>query len=204
MMELGLPPHRLSGEGLRRIEVMRSLAEQYGFSASPVEDENGEITLHLRVQPTATGARDLIGHLNIRQRAVAEMIAQGKSNKTIALESGMALPTVKAHVKAIFTRLGVSRRAEIVPLFPLQAVRATDAPKLGSRELQIADLLAEGKCSKVIAQRLGIAEATVKVYLKSLYIKLRVSNRTEAAAVWLAMRVGGHVPAEADAAPAEA
>jgi two-component system nitrate/nitrite response regulator NarL len=43
--------------------------------------------------------------------------------------------------------------------------------------------LVEGYSNKVIAHRIGIAEATVKTHIKAILRKVRVQNRTQAA-VW--------------------
>jgi DNA-binding NarL/FixJ family response regulator len=55
------------------------------------------------------------------------------------------------------------------------------APLLSHRERLILRHLAEGQANKVIANKLGIAEATVKVHVKSILSKIRVLNRTQAA-----------------------
>lgn len=55
--------------------------------------------------------------------------------------------------------------------------------QLSEREAQILGCLVEGAPNKQIARDLGITEATVKVHIKGLLRKLRVSNRTQAA-VW--------------------
>jgi two-component system nitrate/nitrite response regulator NarL len=39
----------------------------------------------------------------------------------------------------------------------------------------------EGESNKVIARKLGIAEATIKVHVKTILRKVRVQNRTQAA-----------------------
>ena len=57
------------------------------------------------------------------------------------------------------------------------------APLLSHRERLILRHLAEGQANKVIANKLGIAEATVKVHVKSILSKIRVFNRTQAA-IW--------------------
>jgi two-component system nitrate/nitrite response regulator NarL len=54
---------------------------------------------------------------------------------------------------------------------------------LSPRELVILRALVDGKSNKAIARDLNITEATVKVHLKALLRKVRVSNRTQAA-VW--------------------
>jgi two-component system nitrate/nitrite response regulator NarL len=62
----------------------------------------------------------------------------------------------------------------------LQAV-AADPGLLSSREHAILRHLTQGASNKHIARQLNIAEATVKVHVKSLLRKIRVSNRTQAA-----------------------
>jgi two-component system nitrate/nitrite response regulator NarL len=64
--------------------------------------------------------------------------------------------------------------AEVVPLNAL-------AGKLSSRELQVLQGLCEGKSNKEIARDLGIQEPTVKLHMKTLYRKIGVNNRTQAA-----------------------
>ncbi|WP_328702950.1 response regulator transcription factor [Arenibaculum pallidiluteum] len=54
---------------------------------------------------------------------------------------------------------------------------------LSPREAEILRHLVEGESNKVIANRIGITEATVKVHLKSLLRKIGASNRTQAA-IW--------------------
>lgn len=54
---------------------------------------------------------------------------------------------------------------------------------LSVRETAILDYLEDGLPNKTIARNLDIAEATVKVHLKSVLRKLNVQNRTQAA-VW--------------------
>jgi len=55
------------------------------------------------------------------------------------------------------------------------------APLLSHRERLILRHLAEGQANKVIANIIGIAEAIVKVHVKSILSKIRVLNRTQAA-----------------------
>ena len=54
---------------------------------------------------------------------------------------------------------------------------------LSPREREILQLLVTGASNKLIANRLGITEATVKVHLKTLLRKIDVNNRTQAA-IW--------------------
>jgi len=54
---------------------------------------------------------------------------------------------------------------------------------LSDRELEILRCLVNGDANKVIANRLEITEATVKVHMKSLLRKIKAGNRTQAA-IW--------------------
>ena len=55
--------------------------------------------------------------------------------------------------------------------------------RLSDRETDILLCLMKGESNKIIARKFDIAEATVKVHLKAILRKIRVSNRTQAA-VW--------------------
>ncbi len=55
--------------------------------------------------------------------------------------------------------------------------------RLTEREKEILLLVCEGNSNKMIARKLGIAEATVKVHIKNLLKKLKLRTRVEAA-VW--------------------
>jgi two-component system, NarL family, nitrate/nitrite response regulator NarL len=50
--------------------------------------------------------------LSAREIAILERIVQGDSNKEVARFFGIAEPTVKAHVKAIFRKIGVTNRTQ--------------------------------------------------------------------------------------------
>ncbi|MDO6416186.1 response regulator transcription factor [Sphingomonas sp. BIUV-7] len=56
---------------------------------------------------------------------------------------------------------------------------------LSQREVDILGHLVDGEANKVIARQLNIAEATVKVHIKTILRKLRLNNRTQAA-IWAA------------------
>jgi two-component system nitrate/nitrite response regulator NarL len=53
--------------------------------------------------------------------------------------------------------------------------------KLSTREAQILNCLTDGAPNKVIARKLDVAEATVKVHIKAILRKIGAANRTQAA-----------------------
>lgn len=58
--------------------------------------------------------RPVIDALSCREIAIVELIGQGRSNKEIARQLGIAPETVKTHVKKIFSKLRVEKRAQAV------------------------------------------------------------------------------------------
>lgn len=54
--------------------------------------------------------------LTRREQDLLGLIAQGKTNKEIALDLGIREPTVKVHVKSIFRKLGVFNRTQAARL----------------------------------------------------------------------------------------
>jgi LuxR family maltose regulon positive regulatory protein len=52
-----------------------------------------------------------------------------------------------------------------------------EKPKLTQREIQIAHLAAAGKTNVEIGKQLFISSNTVKMALKSIYIKLSINSR---------------------------
>lgn len=65
-----------------------------------------------------------------------------------------------------------------------QGVRESpsEAEKLTGREREVLELVAQGSSNKEIAQKLVIAENTVKVHLRNILDKLHLRNRQQAAA----------------------
>jgi DNA-binding NarL/FixJ family response regulator len=51
--------------------------------------------------------------LTARQLAVAEAVAEGKSNRQVARELYITVKTVEYHVSQIFAKLGIDARADI-------------------------------------------------------------------------------------------
>jgi two-component system, NarL family, nitrate/nitrite response regulator NarL len=62
---------------------------------------------------------------------------------------------------------------------------AHERPALTARERAVLSLCAEGLSTRDIALRLGVASATVKTHLQSIYHKLDVPDRTSAVAAAL-------------------
>jgi DNA-binding NarL/FixJ family response regulator len=71
---------------------------------------------------------------------------------------------------------------------------AAHPPPLSARERQLLTLVAEGLTNREIAERLFLAESTVKRHLSAAFKRLGVRSRREAAAVMLAAEQRGTGP----------
>ena len=64
---------------------------------------------------------------------------------------------------------------------PVHTNDFSSSSRLSTREAQILRCLMQGSSNKLIARDLGVAEATVKVHIKTILRKVKVANRTQAA-----------------------
>lgn len=119
-------------------------------------------------------------------------LISGEATKAIAeeaLEAGAAgfvpktLPA-KSLVNAIkFMAMGEQYAPIAFMTAEDQAEQHPLADKLTTREMQVLKGLTEGKSNKEIARDLDLTEPTIKLHMKTLYRKLEVGNRTQAAIV---------------------
>lgn len=79
------------------------------------------------ISRNATDMRDRIAELSPAQRVVLLALADGRSNKAIAYDLDITEATVKAHLTAIFKKLGVTNRAQaLIAMQPIFGVGAGD------------------------------------------------------------------------------
>jgi DNA-binding NarL/FixJ family response regulator len=122
-------------------------------------------------------------------RILALTTYEGDGDIRRALEVGawgyllkdMLLTEVISAVRAVY------RGERVIP--PGVAVRLAEHPPgsdLTERELEVLKLVARGLANKDVAGAIGRTDETVKVHLKNIFAKLRVTDRTEAVTVALA------------------
>lgn len=111
-------------------------------------------------------------------QVVTEILAMGSS--------GVILKTASLKDLANEIRfMAAGGRYVPVELLDLQRLksRGTTKSPLSEREMQVLGHLAEGQSNREIAQGLNLAEATVKMHVKSICTKLGANNRTQAVIV---------------------
>ena len=70
---------------------------------------------------------------------------------------------------------------KVIASFRGPVTAAAEVEELSPREREILELLADGFPNKIIANRLGLTDGTVRWHLRHVYNKLHVRSRTEAA-----------------------
>ncbi len=86
------------------------------LAATVQQQTNEDAALSSPPSPPPSPRRALqqhFGGLTSREREVARLVAQGKSNRAIAEELVVGVSTMEAHITHIFTKLGFSSRAQI-------------------------------------------------------------------------------------------
>jgi DNA-binding NarL/FixJ family response regulator len=71
------------------------------------------------------------------------------------------------------------------PIPAVVAQRLASRVGLSPREVDVLELIADGKRNKEIADALGITQETVQTHIKRLFVKLNVNDRTAAVTVAL-------------------
>jgi DNA-binding NarL/FixJ family response regulator len=93
-------------------------------------------------------------------------------------------------------------RAPVSPFLadlPLDSLRQSSdalvlAPSLTGMERKVLRLVAQGLSNREIARSVYMSPDSIKVYLKSIFEKLNVRNRTQAAVLAFQMGLGGPLP----------
>jgi len=149
---------------------------------------------------TATMIRHLAGHLHAAVPAAeaplalaiaraADPVSPTASALMIVAALGHQIELTLAPVNDSGTGLVlvVGRDPEGLLRQALAPIKAGDA--LAPRELVLARFVGMGLRNREIAERMGLTEGTVKVYLHNLFTKVGVATRTE-----LALRIGPQSP----------
>ena len=124
-------------------------------------------------------------------RIIALTMYQGDEDIHQALAAGAATYLLKNALTDDLIRVVREVHAGGRPLLANVKARLDERatqPKLTPREIQVLELIAQGKRNKEVAEILGISVDTVPNHMKGIFLKLGVNERT--AAVNVALRRG--------------
>lgn len=191
--------HRIVREGIALI-LAREPDIEVVASAANADEAVAEFKRH---QPDVTlmdlrlGERNGIDAIKeIRRdypdaRIVVLTMYQGDEDIHRALSAGAATYLLKDALSDDLIRVVREVHAGGHPIGPDVRARLDHRaahPTLTPREIQVLQLVSQGKRNKEIAAILGLSDDTVPVHVKNIFAKLRVNERT--AAVNVALRRG--------------
>jgi RNA polymerase sigma factor (sigma-70 family) len=191
--------HRIVREGIGLIIARQPDMEVVGSAATGEEAvllfrrERPDVTL-MDLQLPAMSGLDAIRSIR-REDAEARIIVltmyQGDEDIHRALSAGATTYLLKDTLSDDLIRFVREVHAGRSPIRADVKARLDERagqPTLTPREVQVMELVYEGRRNKEIATLLGISEETVQVHLKNIFAKLKVGERT--AAVNVALRRG--------------
>ena len=128
----------------------------------------------------------------VKAKIIIFSVSDNESDVLQAIKYGAAGYLLKdEEPDSIILNINRAVNGEIVLSAPLNQILARSLvggaknvnliQKLTPREIDILKCLAHGQSNKVIASKLSITEATVKVHVKNLFKKLKLKTRVEAA-----------------------
>lgn len=191
--------HRIVREGIALIISRQADMEVVGSAATGEEAvllfkrHRPDVTLMDLQLPTMSGleAIQTIRREYDDARIIVLTMYQGDEDIHRALSAGATTYLLKDTLSDDLIRFVREVHAGRRPIRPDVKARLDERaaqPTLTPREIQVMELVSEGRRNKEIAALLGISEETVQVHLKNIFAKLKVSERT--AAVNVALRRG--------------
>lgn len=123
---------------------------------------------------------------------VDESIRAGAHGYLLKEVDGRGLIRAISDVHAGKSILDPAIAARVMSLLRSKAVDQRDVlATLSPQERRVLALIAEGKTNKEVAQEMKLAEKTVKNYLATVFEKLHVTRRAQAAALFAQKESGG-------------
>jgi two-component system, NarL family, response regulator DevR len=144
-----------------------------------------EVCRRLKSQPTPSRVLILTSYGD--DKLVLGALSAGADGYLLKDVGGDDLATAIRNVARGITVLNQGLAGPMVEVATKSAPASLEAQRVGrlsAQERRCLNLLAEGKPNKQIADLLGLSEGTVRNYLSTIFTKLEVSGRAEAAAYW--------------------
>ncbi|KKT76082.1 MAG: hypothetical protein UW86_C0005G0025 [Microgenomates group bacterium GW2011_GWA1_Microgenomates_45_10] len=194
--------------------IGRVLQEHQGVDIPPVilqvvlpiliEDVATRLRIAQGIKKASAGIESGGHHLTPCEYAVLFSVAQGKSNRVIACELGMAYRTVRNHLSSLFAKFSkdddefstVRNRIDLTVIATGEGIVPKPSLdddltgklyliyRLTERERVIFRRVGEGCTNKEIANEFRISRQTVKNHAASIMSKLDAASRTQVATLY--------------------
>lgn len=167
----GLP----ADDAARAAESLRS--RWPGTKIAFLFDRVSATDCHKLVESEINGCIPLFASPATLRETLQQIVDSDLRVMVLKAEAGSSAPVPAARPEA---------RSEPVPIqdaarAPVRSIAPVFSWGLSTREGEILQGLARGHSNKAIARTCGISDATIKVHMKSIFRKLGVGNRTQAA-----------------------
>ena len=133
--------------GVHGVTLARCTADELIAAVQVVAQGSPYVCSEIAQRLAANYSRD---DLTAREEEVLKLLARGQCNKTIARQLGIAVGTVKTHVKGIMTKLEASSRTEAASIATEKGI--VDVPEFRSRRVAWSPPAPQGSMQRACAQ----------------------------------------------------
>ena len=163
------------------LELLRAIEADVALLDVRLPDGDGiEVCREIRSEHPHVACLMLTSYAD--DEALAKAILAGASGYVLKQIAGNELVSSIRAVAAGHILIDRATRDRVIALLRHSQREAEAKDRLSPREQEILDLIATGKTNRQIADRLFLAEKTVKNYVSNLLAKLGMGRRSEAAA----------------------
>ena len=157
------------------VQGVRSLAARCPYLSSKVE----AILLKDFIQLDKAGALPVFGEPDSKESDILAILARGGN----ANETAAALDLTAEDAGCRCRRVIFDHVAPMLHLIHSNGGKTVAAASMTVREQEILVWVKEGKSTWEIASIIGLSQDTVKYHLRNIFLKLNVTNRSQAIAV---------------------
>ncbi len=112
---------RRQGQRVLAREQLRAALETFEALGAEPWSERARTELRASGETARRRTPDAAGALTPQERQIARMVARGLTNKEVAAQLYLSPRTIDAHLRGVFSKLGISSRRELRDMAPAEA-----------------------------------------------------------------------------------